>query len=231
MHEWDQCAFYSYILRVFLAYAHEACDLGRQGTWTVDHVSSIANEFLRKFTIEAHYTDGHDRTGEKFPDVTASNWHGGLRPDLERLFRKSEEWSQYEAKLLAIAEKLGRGPVSGPASDTHQPGSNPTKMDLGEAKPDLEATNPGNSIMERLTPQQQALLLAVVGAHVSFGGEPFIFVQHASGQALCYPGGRSISVDADEVDFVQLQNEGLIAFTKMEQRVFAASRPSTESQL
>jgi hypothetical protein len=103
--EWDLFAFYAYVLSVFRSFAHEACELGKQGTWTVDHISSMVDEFLRRFTIDAHYKDGHDRAGEKFRDVTGSNWNGSLRADLERFFHNTEEWRGYEAELLAVAEE------------------------------------------------------------------------------------------------------------------------------
>jgi hypothetical protein len=104
--EWDLNGFYDYILRVFLAYTHEACEVARQGLWTVDRISSMADEFLRRFTINAYYEDGHDRSGEKFPDVTGSNLNGSLRSDLMRFFRNTKQWQEYEAEVLAVAEEL-----------------------------------------------------------------------------------------------------------------------------
>lgn len=72
-HEWDLYAFYQYILSVVLAFSVEACELGKEETWTVDRVRSEAEEFLRRFTIEAYYEDGRDRYGERFPEMI-SNW-------------------------------------------------------------------------------------------------------------------------------------------------------------
>ena len=61
-----------------------------------------------------------------------------------------------------------------------------------------------------LTSQQKDLLSAIVDAHLSGDGAPFIFVQSRSGSGLCYPRGRPIPVNVDEVDFLQLAEEGLI---------------------
>jgi hypothetical protein len=66
----------------------------------------MADEFLRRFTINAYYEDGHDRSGEKFPEVTGSNMNGSLRSDLKRFFQITKEWQEYEAELLAVAEEL-----------------------------------------------------------------------------------------------------------------------------
>ena len=63
--EWDRWEFYDYIIRVFVVFAHEACALGRAGLWTIDRVRSEAEEFLRRFTLDACYDKGNDRSGQK----------------------------------------------------------------------------------------------------------------------------------------------------------------------
>src|ERR1035437_6356433 len=65
------------------------------------------------------------------------------------------------------------------------------------------------------TSQQKDLLFAIVDAHLSGDGAPFIFVQSHSGRGLCYPRGRSIPVSADEVDFRQLAQERLITSVRV----------------
>jgi hypothetical protein len=67
---WDQVAFYAYIMRVFLAFGREACQLAATGAWAVDRARSEAEEFLRVFTIHAYYENGHDRSGSQFPKMT-----------------------------------------------------------------------------------------------------------------------------------------------------------------
>jgi hypothetical protein len=95
--------FHNYILRVFLAFAREACALGKQGTWTVDRIRSETDEFLRRFTIEAYYDKGHDRSGRRFRDMI-SHWNGSLLPEVTQEFQKSGEWRQFEEELLGVAE-------------------------------------------------------------------------------------------------------------------------------
>jgi hypothetical protein len=66
-----------------------------------------------------------------------------------------------------------------------------------------------------LTSQQKDLLLAIVDAHHSGDGAPFIFVHHNSGSGLCYPGGIEVRLNADELDFRQLEREKLITFRRV----------------
>jgi hypothetical protein len=98
-----------YILQVFLIFAREACKLGSQRLWAVDRIRTEAEEFLRKFTIEAYYAEGHDKNGRKLREMV-SNWGGSLLPEVEREFRASAEWQQYEEELLGVAlEVAGEG--------------------------------------------------------------------------------------------------------------------------
>ena len=91
-----------YILRVFLAFSEEACKLE---LWAVDRVRSEALEFLRLFTIQAYYEDGHDKSGRKLSRMI-SDHDGSILSEVEREFRKLAEWGQFEEQLLAL-EKVG----------------------------------------------------------------------------------------------------------------------------
>jgi len=64
--------------------------------------------------------------------------------------------------------------------------------------------------IEPLTSQQKDLLFAIVEAHLSGDGEPFIFVRDVSQSSLIYPRGRCVRINATEVDFHQLAGEGLV---------------------
>jgi hypothetical protein len=116
-----------YILRVFLAFAQQACKLGP--LWTVDRIRAEANEFLRRFTIEAYYHEGHDKDGRKLRDMV-SHVNGSILPEVRREFEKSELWHQFQEELLAVAEAAA-GPetthVPAPRTeflDSHSPGRN-----------------------------------------------------------------------------------------------------------
>jgi hypothetical protein len=83
--------------------------LAKEGTWTVDRVGPEADEFLHRFTIETYYEKGRDRFG-MFPDGMIE-LRGILRPDVEQMLYRSDEWRQFEDYLLAVAEQV--------ASSTH----------------------------------------------------------------------------------------------------------------
>ena len=122
---WDECAFRGYILRVFRAYAHEACELGKQGTWAGDRIRSETDEFLRRFAIEACDEQGHDRYGDKFRMIV-SDWYTSLRPEVERWFHESDEWREFEDDLLAVAERQA-------AQKSEPGGDEPAQTEAGPA--------------------------------------------------------------------------------------------------
>ena len=96
-----------YILRVFLAFAKEACQLGSEGVLGADRIRKECAEFLRRFTIEAYYEDGYDRGGSRLSEMT-SHWSGGLLTRVEQEYRKASEWQKYEGLLLATADKIAK---------------------------------------------------------------------------------------------------------------------------
>jgi len=71
------------------------------------------------------------------------------------------------------------------------------------------ATDTG--IPMNLTPQQKELLFVIVDEHRSGNGEPFIFTHSFTSRGLAYPGGHSVPVSADELDFQVLEKAGLLA--------------------
>jgi hypothetical protein len=103
----DEENFRKYVLRVFLVFAKEACKLGAHGSWTMDRVRAETDEFLRLFTIQAYYEDGHDKQGRELPKMI-SHMDGSILPEVRRKFRSSAEWQQFEGELLAVAEQIAK---------------------------------------------------------------------------------------------------------------------------
>lgn len=93
-----------YILRVFLVFAEQACELGAQGRWTVDHIRSEADEFLRRLVIEAYFEEGHDKAGRKLREMV-SHWDGSILPETQRELEKMAEWRQFEEALETVATR------------------------------------------------------------------------------------------------------------------------------
>ena len=104
--EVDEANLHKYILRVFLAFAKEACNLCSRGSWTLDRVRREAEDVhLRQFAIEAYSESGNDKNGRKLREIT-SNWNGSIFPEVKRKLQESPEWKQYEDELLAAAEAV-----------------------------------------------------------------------------------------------------------------------------
>ena len=106
----DGRAFEKYVLTVFLAFAKEACTLATDGTWGIDQIRSEAEEFLRRFTIEAYSSDGVYRNGEHLPKMIG-DW-GHLEEEVSLRYRASEYWREYEDALLDAAQAQARKPAS-----------------------------------------------------------------------------------------------------------------------
>src|SRR5258708_18630440 len=134
---WDEVSFYAYVLRVFLAFAREACQLGREGRWSVDRVRQEAESYLRQFAMDAYTERGHDRTGSKLKNVL-NRWNEDLRPRVYSELRKSDEWRQFEADLLGLAEQqaMGRRPFEPPTALEHVRG--PAEIDDIGANPKID---------------------------------------------------------------------------------------------
>jgi hypothetical protein len=83
------------VMRIFLAFSKEACALRKERGWTIDRIESESEEFLRRLAIMVVF--------EKFPglDPRWFPWGGSIASDVQRRFRASAEWNEYEELLLA----------------------------------------------------------------------------------------------------------------------------------
>ena len=66
----------------------------------------------------------------------------------------------------------------------------------------------------KLTIHQKDLLVAIADGHASSNGASFSFIQSHSGKGLCYPGGVTIRIEADESDFRRLERENLLTLDR-----------------
>lgn len=97
------------IMRIFLAFAKEACVCRKDRGWTIERIENESKEFWRRLTIMVVF--------DKFPGLDRlwiSNWDGSVASDVERQCRASPEWTEYEELLLAtpIAETTNPAPSS-----------------------------------------------------------------------------------------------------------------------
>lgn len=97
-------AFDRYVLRVFLTFAEQACDLGRAGRWGVPRAREESEEFLRIFTIRAFSQDGEDLDGRRLTSDPICQHSGEILPDVMRRFRNRNQWLRYQAQLVGLAD-------------------------------------------------------------------------------------------------------------------------------
>jgi hypothetical protein len=93
-----------YILRVFSAFAHEACELGLQKVWTANRVNEECREFLRLLCSDVQVEFGE----LSLPKMTTDM--GYIPPKLWSEFIDSEEWKRYQDEFLKVAELQARKP-------------------------------------------------------------------------------------------------------------------------
>lgn len=85
-------------LRIFLVFAEELCAFGQENSWSVERIYSVANQFLRKLTIQVQCDKGHGYAR------MISHLDGSLTQDTERQFKQSPQWKKYEDLILAVAK-------------------------------------------------------------------------------------------------------------------------------
>jgi hypothetical protein len=90
-----------FIMRVFIVFVREANELARQGIWSAGRLESESLQFLHHCTVSARYERGRDKYGNQIGEMV-SHW-GSIEPDVERRFKKSPHWQEYEDILLEIA--------------------------------------------------------------------------------------------------------------------------------
>jgi hypothetical protein len=121
----DRC-----IMRIFSAYAKEACELRAPRGWTMDKVNRDAEEFLRQSVIMV--------VREKAPQLRGlwlDDWLPGSAT-VRRLVECSPEWKQFQEDLLTenrqaqSSENSGR---TGPAAETAE-SSRPTSRPVDRGK-------------------------------------------------------------------------------------------------
>jgi hypothetical protein len=87
-----------FILHVFIVFVREASELVHQGIWNVGRLESESLQFLHYFAVTARSERGYDKHGHQIGELV-SHW-ATLLPEVERAFRQSPQWLEYEHILL-----------------------------------------------------------------------------------------------------------------------------------
>jgi hypothetical protein len=124
-----------YVAQVCASFAHEACELGKKGSWTVGEVREHTEHFLCDFFCEAEEHEGHDEEGRRLGSLIGNDWFGAcggdsIRPLVLRQFEGTNHWQQFELELL----KLAQAQSAKPAADAPESTCNGPKASVARAR-------------------------------------------------------------------------------------------------
>jgi hypothetical protein len=91
-----------YIVRVTLAFARQACILGRARVWTVAQVDLNVRAFLFQVAREAEHEKSFYADGDWLRDASFTSGHAVLAQEMHHI-STSPEWKEYQEELLAVA--------------------------------------------------------------------------------------------------------------------------------
>jgi hypothetical protein len=100
-----------FILRVFIVFAREASELVYQGIWNAGDLESASLQFLHDYTVNTRHERGYDKYGRDIGEMI-SHW-GDILPHVERAFRRSPLWQEYEGLLLEVAQDMDGSATAG----------------------------------------------------------------------------------------------------------------------
>jgi hypothetical protein len=195
----EETDLHEYIRRVFLAFAREALKLGDHGRWTVNQIRAESVEFLRRFSIEAYYERGFEKSGRPLSEMT-SHYDGSLLPEVKRTFQESPEWQEFETALLAVAEQQAaaeqfeRKGEPGTVVHFHElPPPFQDRFEAAKAKAELEYATRAESFPNHPQIANSALHLSVLIHRV-------FFAFCAEARSACRAGKWSVGTVSQAVD-------------------------------
>ena len=102
-----------YVIRVVLAFAKEACNIGRNRIWTVAQVESKVDDFMAAVALDANIEKRFHSNGTPLEAFwLMDSWSPGTITSAEmHKFRSLPEWKEYQTLLLEVAS-IQKMPVS-----------------------------------------------------------------------------------------------------------------------
>jgi hypothetical protein len=186
----------TYTLRVFLVFVREASELVRREIWGIVRLESESLEFLRVFTISARSDKGYAQDGRRIGEMV-SNYSGGLLDHVERAFRKSPLWQEYEDIMLAVAT----APSISVKAETQPHASISETPTVPVGWEDIEISFISDErVQVKVGPQRQTHNYAEMGFRDNRSGKP----NQAWGmlRALAQAGGFIPNAARDSKDFI-----------------------------
>lgn len=99
-----------FILRVWIVFVEEACQLGRRQVWDVARVKKESLEFLSELTSKASAEKGYDRGGRvypgqlrRLPEMT-SHITGKVLPEVMCDLERSAQWERFGDLVRSVGE-------------------------------------------------------------------------------------------------------------------------------
>jgi DNA-binding XRE family transcriptional regulator len=104
----------NYIKHVFVAFVHQACQAGREGTWTGERIRAAMHEFFQGLALQT-YTQKHVGSMD-------STSIGTFQYSAMRAMQNSEEWIEIQAALRDVAKLQETQPDENPKAElSHRP--------------------------------------------------------------------------------------------------------------
>jgi hypothetical protein len=131
-----------YIMTVFAASAHEACDLGKKaGGWAADIVDREARELLRLTVL--HAKAKYSYLNLSMTELISQN--GYITSEAQALFEKTDEWKHYQDELLDVARIQRTQP---PSRSGNEVAALPPDGDLKNQKPQRTFREPNTALLK-----------------------------------------------------------------------------------
>jgi len=104
-----------YVIAIFKAFAHQACEAGRAGKLRPDQIDEVVEEFIRHLAV--HARDAFEDPLFGVPDVHLG-WSGETPwlGEAIQAIKASPGWDEYLAELAEVAEPAPRVMTKPPAS-------------------------------------------------------------------------------------------------------------------
>jgi DNA-binding XRE family transcriptional regulator len=163
MERWRrEVPFIRCVMRVFIAFAREACEFGKKSNhrdWSDRELDQRCRDFLLSIVIDAWEDKAKDLGIREM--FSSSGWGYSIKEDDRRKIEKSPEWKQYQELLRDAYEVQSaraadgslpqRGPASATASETEA--SEPLQAATMSNATSSTQILPAETVPSRRTPQ------------------------------------------------------------------------------
>jgi len=193
----------AYVARVTLAFAKQACDLGRDRLMTVVEIRSAVDVFLQEIANAADAEKRFYADGTAINGLVLTDPYSRILPSQLHHITALPEWKEYQQMLLGVAN-IQRTPLA----FSPLPQSN---LD-GDANPNAEVAAPRQNLIEARSGKRKAFVEPILrrkGMTASqlatkAGFDPSVIYDYLSGKSRPRPGSRNEIAEVLEVSEPEL---------------------------